>query len=104
MDGINRAKAAELYRTIDASEGFYRGHAAPQDRSLMNVVFTLPTPRLEKLFLEMAETAGFYGLAGHRSLGGIRASIYNAVTPKAVDALCGFMEFFRSRHEHQRES
>lgn len=95
---INRAKAKQLYGAIDSSRGFYRGHAAREDRSLMNVVFHLPAKRLELHFLEQAEAAGFYGLAGHRSLGGIRASIYNAVTPEAVDALCGFMEFFRQSH------
>ncbi|HUA59120.1 MAG TPA: 3-phosphoserine/phosphohydroxythreonine transaminase [Verrucomicrobiae bacterium] len=103
MDVINRGKAAELYDAIDSSDGFYRGHAAPGDRSLMNVVFSLPAPELEALFLAQAESAGFHGLAGHRSLGGIRASLYNAVSPDAVDALRGFMEFFRRRHENQRE-
>jgi len=103
MDAVNQIKAGELYDAIDSSGGFYRGHAAHEDRSLMNVVFSLPTPELENLFLAQAEAAGFHGLAGHRSLGGIRASIYNAVSPDAVDALCGFMKFFRTRHEDRRE-
>ncbi|MBV9504069.1 MAG: 3-phosphoserine/phosphohydroxythreonine transaminase [Acidobacteriia bacterium] len=104
MEAINRAKAAELYQAIDASQGFYRGHAAPEARSLMNVVFSLLSPKLEQRFLAQAESAGLYGLAGHRSLGGIRASLYNAVTPAAVHALCGFMEFFRLRYQDSDEA
>jgi phosphoserine aminotransferase len=98
MSGINTAKALRLYRTIDSSQGFYRGHAARRDRSLMNVVFYLPNRHLEEQFLAEAEAAGLYGLAGHRSLGGIRASLYNAVSPEAVATLCSFMEFFRQSH------
>ena len=104
MEVSNRAKAAELYRTIDTSDGFYRGHAAPENRSLMNVVFRLPSRHLEQLFLSEAESAGFHGLTGHRSVGGIRASIYNAVTLDAVIALCDFMEFFRARHGDEGDS
>lgn len=97
MAATNAAKAATLYAAIDASEGFYRGRAAHQDRSLMNVVLDLGDPARDAAFLRAAETAGFSGLAGHRSLGGIRASIYNGMTQAAVDALRGFMEEFR-RH------
>ena len=97
MGEINAAKAARLYGAIDASDGFYRGHAAAPDRSTMNVVFNLGSPELEAEFLAHAQTAGFSGLAGHRSLGGIRASIYNAMTQDAVDALCDFMDDFRRR-------
>jgi phosphoserine aminotransferase len=96
MEVLNAAKAARLYTTIDNSDGFYQGHAAAEDRSLMNVAFRLPTLELEQKFLELAEVAGFHGLDGHRSLGGVRASIYNAVTVEAVESLCKFMEFFRS--------
>jgi phosphoserine aminotransferase len=95
MGEINRAKAERLYRLIDDSDGFYVGHADPVDRSLMNVVFKLNTREREAAFLQQARAAGFHGLPGHRSLGGIRASIYNAVTMEAVDALCEFMEDFR---------
>jgi phosphoserine aminotransferase len=98
MQVVNAAKAARLYATIDQSDGFYRGHAASKDRSLMNVAFRLPSEELEKKFLELAKIAGFHGLAGHRSLGGVRASIYNAVTLEAVESLCEFMEFFGNSH------
>lgn len=97
MDRINRAKAERLYRQLDASGGFYRGRAALADRSLMNVSFALPARELEQRFLAEAQTAGFSGLAGHRSAGGIRASIYNAVTPAAVAELADFMADFQRR-------
>jgi phosphoserine aminotransferase len=96
-EAINTAKAARLYAAIDASGGFYRGRAALPDRSFMNVVFKLPSPELEKRFTIEAEAAGFYGLDGHRSLGGIRASTYNAVTLESVEALIHFMRDFQRR-------
>jgi phosphoserine aminotransferase len=92
---INQNKAENLYKTIDNSEGFYQGWAALENRSLMNVVFKLKSAELEAAFLQQAAGEGFSGLAGHRSLGGIRASIYNAMTPQAVKLLCSFMEDFR---------
>jgi phosphoserine aminotransferase len=98
MDAINRAKAGRLYAVLDGSDGFYRGIAAPRDRSLMNVSFNLPSPALETAFVREAEAAGLHGLEGHRSRGGLRASLYNAVTPAAVEALAAFMEDFRGRH------
>lgn len=94
MGAINRRKAELIYRLLDDSEGFYRGRAAIPDRSLMNVVFNLPTPDLEKRFLETSLSAGFSGLAGHRAIGGLRASIYNAVTVAAVEKLVDFMGDF----------
>ncbi|MDD5248977.1 MAG: phosphoserine transaminase [Rhodocyclaceae bacterium] len=97
MADINRAKAARLYALIDASEGFYAGRANVADRSLMNVVFNLESAEREAEFVRQAQAAGFHGLPGHRSLGGIRASIYNALTFEAVDALCEFMDDFRRR-------
>lgn len=97
IDVINQAKAARLYAAIDGSEGFYQGSAPVADRSLMNVVFDLPTPALEEQFLREADEAGFYGLDGHRTRGGIRASLYNAVTEKAVGKLTEFMDEFRVR-------
>lgn len=97
MAAINRGKAEALYRTIDQSRGFYEGWAAPNDRSLMNVVFRLQSAQLEADFLERAAAEGFSGLAGHRSLGGIRASIYNAMTPAAVAALGAFMQDFAAQ-------
>jgi phosphoserine aminotransferase len=95
MAEINRNKAELLYSQLDASDGFYRGKADPRDRSLMNVSFNLPSPQMDEKFLGAAVDAGLSGLAGHRTVGGIRASIYNAVTLAAVEKLVGFMEDFR---------
>ncbi|TAN48138.1 MAG: phosphoserine transaminase [Methylococcaceae bacterium] len=98
MQNINAQKAQRLYECIDAGGGFYRCRAARTDRSAMNAVFHLPTPELEQSFLQAAQTEGFYGLEGHRAVGGIRASLYNAVSLEAVAALCAFMENFRQRY------
>jgi phosphoserine aminotransferase len=95
MAEINLTKAERLYAALDASEGFYLGRAETVDRSRMNVVFNLRTPELEAAFLQRALAAGFHGLPGHRSLGGVRASIYNALSVAAVDTLCEFMDDFR---------
>lgn len=97
MAAINCRKAATVYAAIDASDGFYRGRAAVGDRSLMNAAFTLASPELEHRFLAAAEAAGFSGLAGHRAVGGLRASLYNAVTLAACERLAGFMDDFRRR-------
>jgi len=97
MGELNQRKAALLYRLLDASDGFYRGRADVQDRSLMNVAFNLANPNLEQRFLAEALAAGFSGLAGHRAIGGIRASIYNALTLSAVEELAGFMDDFQRR-------
>jgi len=94
MAEINNEKAAMLYDLLDRSNGFYQGRAAPECRSLMNVTFNLATPDLERRFLAEAQAAGFSGLSGHRSVGGIRASLYNAMTPTAVEKLVGFMGAF----------
>ena len=101
MNAINREKARRLYACLDASGGFYRTHAARADRSLMNVVFRLRTPELDAALVDAAEAEGFAGLAGHRTIGGVRASLYNAVTLRAVDALCGFLDDFRARHRQE---
>jgi phosphoserine aminotransferase len=93
----NRRKAETLYNAIDSSGGFYRGHAEPGSRSLMNVTFRLPSDADEKMFLSAASAAGFVGLAGHRSVGGIRASIYNAMTVEGCMALADFMGKFARR-------
>ena len=98
MAAINRAKADALYRTLDESRGFYANRIATENRSLMNVVFRLPAAALEVGFLRQAEAAGFSGLGGHRSNGGIRASLYNAMTPAAVAALIDFMRRFQQRN------
>ncbi len=94
----NEAKARHLYAAIDGSGGFYRGHARPASRSWMNVTFRLPDEALEARFVEEAAAADLVGLKGHRSVGGIRASIYNAVELHSVERLVGFMAEFRSRH------
>jgi len=91
---INREKAALLYAAIDQSDGFYRNFVASDCRSVMNVPFTLCRPELEARFLEASEAAGFMGLKGHKALGGIRASLYNAVPKAAVEALTAFMQTF----------
>jgi phosphoserine aminotransferase len=94
---INERKAAKLYGEIDRT-GFYRGTARKEDRSLMNVTFRLPSEDLEKQFVKESTSAGFDGLKGHRSVGGMRASIYNAFPEEGVDGLVEFMkEFERTR-------
>jgi phosphoserine aminotransferase len=97
MDAINQRKASLLYSALDKSDGFYQGHAASKDRSLMNVAFNLGTTALERQFLAQAHSAGFSGLAGHRAIGGIRASIYNALTLAAVESLVGLMRDFQDQ-------
>jgi phosphoserine aminotransferase len=93
----NERKAGKLYAAIDGSGGFYRGHAQPDSRSWMNVTFRLPSEELEKRFVSEATAQGLDGLKGHRSVGGIRASIYNAFPEAGVDALVGFMSDFQRR-------
>ena len=94
---VNQRKAGKLYAEIDRT-GFYRGTARKQDRSLMNVTFRLATEELENMFVKESTAAGFDGLKGHRSVGGMRASIYNAFPEEGVDALVSFMkEFERAR-------
>jgi phosphoserine aminotransferase len=93
---VNERKAARLYAEIDRG-GFYRGTAQKESRSLMNVTFRLPSEELEKQFVKEAEEAGFDGLKGHRSVGGIRASIYNAFPEDDVAALTAFMREFERR-------
>jgi phosphoserine aminotransferase len=93
----NRAKAQLLYRTIDES-GFYRNAVEPSCRSSMNVTFRLPTEALEREFVTAAQGEGLVNLAGHRSVGGIRASIYNAMPLEGVQALTDFMREFARRH------
>lgn len=90
----NEEKAALLYKAIDDSGGFYRGHAAREDRSIMNVTFRLPDETLEKAFLEEAASREMTGLKGHRSVGGIRASIYNAMSLQGCQALAELMKDF----------
>jgi phosphoserine aminotransferase len=97
MEVVNRRKAEKLYRAIDES-GFYANPVELESRSLMNVPFTLANAELDKVFLQEADAAGLLNLKGHRSVGGMRASIYNAVTEEAVDTLIAFMQDFQQRH------
>ncbi len=92
----NREKAAKLYAAIDRG-GFYKGVSAPECRSDMNVTFRLQTEALEEEFVKAAEKAGLKGLKGHRSVGGLRASIYNAFPESGVDALVSFMKDFEQK-------
>ena len=97
MGRQNQEKAALLYEVIDEDD-FYRGHAEADSRSLMNVTFRLPSAELEKANLAEAAADGLVGLKGHRSVGGIRASIYNAMSRQGCEKLASFMHDFRKRH------
>ena len=97
MEIVNRRKAEKLYAAIDTS-GFYANPVEIPSRSLMNVPFTLANADLDKQFLQEAEAASLLNLKGHRSVGGMRASLYNAVSEQAVDALISFMQDFEGRN------
>ena len=96
MQQRNEEKAALLYEAIDSSD-FYRGHAEKASRSLMNVTFNLPTPELEAEFIAEAAARGLDGLKGHRSIGGCRASIYNAFPKEGLEKLVAFMAEFAAK-------
>ncbi|MCP1144983.1 3-phosphoserine/phosphohydroxythreonine transaminase [Lysinibacillus endophyticus] len=95
----NEEKAKVIYDAIDNSNGFYYGHATPESRSLMNITFRVADEELEKKFLAEAKEAGFVGLNGHRSVGGCRASTYNAVPFEACQALANFMVEFQKNNQ-----
>jgi phosphoserine aminotransferase len=97
VDKSNERKASKLYAEIDRT-GYYRGHAHKDCRSRMNVTFRLPSEDLEKKFAKEATAAGLDGLKGHRSVGGMRASIYNAFPEAGIDALVEFMKEFERRN------
>jgi phosphoserine aminotransferase len=97
MEAQNRKKAARLYGVIDKNAAFYRCPVEKESRSVMNVVFRLPTEQDEERFIKEAKANGMVGLKGHRSVGGIRASLYNAVQPEWVEELAAFMEGFAKR-------
>ena len=97
MASINRRKAETLYALIDQTD-FYQNPVEPVSRSWMNVPFTLPKADLDAAFLEKAQQANLLNLKGHRSVGGMRASLYNAVEQASVDALCDFMQDFERRY------
>ena len=98
MAARNQQKARLLYDVIDASEGFYQGHAQPDCRSEMNVTFRLASSQLEREFLDGAAHRDLVSLGGHRSVGGIRASIYNAMPVAGVERLRDYMNEFRDEH------
>ncbi len=98
MEKQNEAKAKILYDAIDGSDGFYVGHAEKSARSLMNVTFRLPSEELEKQFAAEATANNFDGLKGHRSVGGLRASIYNAFPKQGVEDLVSFMDEFMRKN------
>ena len=97
IERINESKSNALYNAIDASD-FYAGTAAPADRSQMNVTFRIANTDLESQFIAEATEAGLQGLKGHRSVGGIRASIYNAMPLAGVSTLVDFMNDFERRN------
>ncbi len=97
IEKINREKAALLYGYVDSSD-FYRNGIHPDNRSLMNVPFQLAKPELDGTFLELAEARGLTSLKGHRVVGGMRASIYNAMTLEGVQALVSFMKEFEEQY------
>ncbi len=97
IEKLNREKAALLYQTIDDSQ-FYKGHARTASRSFMNVTFNLPDPDLETKFIQEATSRELNGLKGHRSVGGVRASIYNAFPREGVETLVEFMKEFEKNN------
>ena len=98
MLAINQAKASCLYDALDGASNFYSVHAHKPYRSLMNIAFTLKSKSLDQSFLNLAKERGFVGLEGHRSIGGLRASLYNAVSMKACERLAAFMSEFEAKH------
>jgi phosphoserine aminotransferase len=97
IEKLNKEKAALLYQMIDSTD-YYRGHARKDSRSLMNIPFNLPTPELEAKFIKEATASGLDGLKGHRSIGGCRASIYNAFPREGVEKLVSFMKEFEKQN------
>ncbi|MNN56348.1 Phosphoserine aminotransferase [compost metagenome] len=98
IEAKNREKAQLLYNAIDNSGGFFRGFADTDSRSNMNVTFRMASEDLEKQFVKASEQEGFVGLKGHRSVGGLRASIYNAVPYEHIKALVDFMGEFQRKN------
>ena len=98
MHGLNQRKAKLLYDVLDEFPSLYMGHAQPTDRSLMNVTFRFSDDDLQAQFLDRAAEQGLSNLKGHRSVGGIRASIYNAMPIEGVQALASFMSDFAAKH------
>lgn len=99
MEKQNKKKASILYDIIDESDGFYKGHAEKDSRSLMNVTFNLPTTELEEQCVAEAAKQNLIGLKGHRSVGGMRASMYNAMSLEGVETLAEFLKEFQEEHQ-----
>ena len=99
IEKINRKKAEILYDLIDASDGFFKGHARKDSRSLMNVTFTMSTPELEQKCVEGGTARDLVGLKGHRSVGGMRASIYNAMPLEGVKKLAEYLKEFQAENQ-----
>ncbi|MFW9926183.1 MAG: 3-phosphoserine/phosphohydroxythreonine transaminase [Candidatus Thorarchaeota archaeon] len=99
MEKMNLGKAKVLYDVIDASDGFYQGHAKPDSRSLMNVTFTLESPELEQKCVEGGIARDLIGLKGHRSVGGMRASLYNAMPLEGVEKLAEYLKEFQEENQ-----
>jgi phosphoserine aminotransferase len=99
IEKLNKDKAKMIYDIIDNSGGFYKGHAKPYSRSLMNVAFNLPTEELEQKCVAQALNEGLIGLKGHRSVGGMRASIYNAMSIDGVKKLAKFLKEFQEKNQ-----
>jgi len=99
MEKQNRKKAKMVYDIIDRSNGFYKGVAKPDSRSLMNITFNLTTPELEAKCVEEAKKKGLIGLKGHRDVGGMRASVYNAMSLEGTESLCKFLKEFQETNQ-----
>jgi phosphoserine aminotransferase len=99
MEKQNRNKAKLLYDVIDKSNGFYKGVAKPESRSLMNLTFNLATPELEAKCVDEAKKKGLIGLKGHRDVGGMRASLYNAMSLEGTEVLCKFLTEFKEQNQ-----
>ncbi|MGH8016029.1 MAG: 3-phosphoserine/phosphohydroxythreonine transaminase [Candidatus Zixiibacteriota bacterium] len=95
IEGWNRAKQEVIYDIIGQNSDYYKGHAQRESRSWMNITFRLPSPELEEKFTKESQAAGFIGLKGHRSVGGIRVSLYNAMPIEGAEKLAEFMQKFR---------
>ena len=98
MAKINQEKGGLIYNCIDNSDGYYKGHADKDSRSLMNITFTMKSEELEKKLIAEATAAGFDGLKGHRSVGGLRASVYNAFPKKGCEDLVAFLKDFQAKN------
>ena len=97
VEKVNRKKAAKLYDLFDAKPDFFRGTADKDSRSLMNITFRLPSEDLEKKLIAEATAAGFVGLKGHRDVGGLRASIYNAMSLEGVEKLVDYLKAYAAK-------